>query len=69
MLKGFDKIRKELKKIEDNREKAITNSREIINLSKQIIYSVHRDNLKKAGEQVKLITRLFLLQQFLIISS
>ena len=57
MLKGFDKIRKELRKIEDNREKAITNSRNIINLSKQIIYSVHRDNLNKAGEQVREIQK------------
>lgn len=52
MLKGFDKIRKELERLEDKREEAIKNSREIIKLSKQIIYSVHRDNMKKAREQI-----------------
>lgn len=57
MLKGFDKIRKELESLEDKREEAIKNSREIIKISKQIIYSVHRDNMKKAREQVEEIKK------------
>ena len=57
MLKGFNKIKKELENLENKREDAIKNSRNIIRLSKLIIYSVHRDNFKKAREQVEDINK------------
>ena len=53
----FKEIGKELKKFEEEREKLIQQSREIITLSKQIIYSVHRDDIKKAEELSKLIKK------------
>ena len=49
----FKKIRKELEDFEKQREIVITKSREIIKLSKQIIYSLHRNNLKEAIKFVK----------------
>lgn len=52
---SFEQIRRELKEFEVTREKTIQNSREIITLSKQIIYAVHRDDLKTAEELVKKI--------------
>lgn len=51
----FKNIRKELIKFEENREKLIQSSREIIRLSKQIIYSLHRNNIKAARKYIKLI--------------
>jgi len=57
MLKDFNKINKELERLEKKREEAIQNSRKIIKISKQIIYSVHRDNFKKASEQLKEINK------------
>ncbi len=49
----FKKIRKELEDFEVKREEVITQSREIIRLSKQIIYSLHRNNIKEATRYVK----------------
>jgi len=46
----FIKIRKEFAEFEENREHVITLSREIISLSKQIIYAVQRDDLKAASQ-------------------
>jgi len=48
-------MRKEFNSFDDNREMVIKNSRDILKLSKQIIYSVHRDDLKEAGKLVKKI--------------
>ena len=52
----FKDIGKELKKFEEERESLIQKSREIITLSKQIIYSIHRDDIKKADVLAKTIT-------------
>ncbi|MBS3098103.1 hypothetical protein J4209_04890 [Candidatus Woesearchaeota archaeon] len=44
----FNKIRKEMEEFDEKRERFIQRSREIIKLSKQIIYAAHRDDLKDA---------------------
>jgi len=44
----FKEIGKELKKFEEEREDSIQKSREIITISKQIIYSIHRNDISKA---------------------
>ena len=46
--KDFEGIRKDLDEFEEKREQTIQKSRRIIQLSKQIIYSVHRDELEQA---------------------
>ncbi len=51
--KDFELIRKELKDFEVKREETIQTSRNIITLSKQIIYSVHRNELDQAGKLLK----------------
>jgi translin len=51
--KEFEAIRKELNEFEVKREETISNSREVITLSKQIIYSVHRNELDAAGKLLK----------------
>ena len=43
---SFTKIQKELESFEEKREKTIQNSREIIKVSKQLIYAIHRDDAK-----------------------
>ncbi|MBS3168603.1 hypothetical protein J4216_05730 [Candidatus Woesearchaeota archaeon] len=53
--KEFEFIRRELKEFDKNRERTISISREIIKLSKQIIYSIHRNDLKTAEIGVKQI--------------
>ena len=55
--KDFAKIKKYLEKEDAEREKVIQQSREVIKLSKQIIYSLHRDETKKAGSLLKKITK------------
>lgn len=47
--KEFAQIRKELGSIEEKREQVIQLSREIIGLSKQIIYSVQRNDMENAS--------------------
>lgn len=49
----FAKIRTELEKEESLREEIIRLSRDIIQISKRVIYSIHRDNLKQASSYVK----------------
>lgn len=44
----FKAIKKELERQEKERESTIQKSREIIKISKQIIYSLHRNDLKEA---------------------
>lgn len=53
----FEKIRKDLNDFEESRELLITNSRHIIKLSKQIIYSIHRGNIEEAGKLVEVIKK------------
>lgn len=53
--KNFESIRKEMAAFEEKREETISNSREVIKLSKQIIYSVHRNELKEAESLIKQI--------------
>ena len=47
--KEFSNIRNEMHKIDLKREEVIQTSREIINLSKQIIYATQRNDLKEAA--------------------
>ncbi len=62
--KDFDDIRNELKKFEVKREETITTSRDIITLSKQIIYSVHRSDLINAEKLIKeIVNKLKLLDK------
>ena len=49
----FNKIREEMHKIDAKRENVIQLSREIINLSKQVIYAVQRNEMKEADSAVK----------------
>jgi len=52
--KQFEKIRDELKRLDDSREDVIQKSREIIRLSKSVISSVHRGQAdKKLIEKMK----------------
>ncbi len=44
----FESIKRELASFEEKRELAIATSRDIIHLSKQIIYGIHRGDLEKA---------------------
>lgn len=53
--KDFQEMRKEFNSFDDNRELLIKKSRDILKLSKQIIYSIHRDNLKEANKLIKTI--------------
>ncbi|MAE42350.1 hypothetical protein CMO93_01150 [Candidatus Woesearchaeota archaeon] len=51
--KEFEKIREDLAAFEAKRESVIQKSREIINLSKRIIYALHRNDVKTASSLVK----------------
>lgn len=51
--KEFLAIRKELEVFEKRREETILTSRDIIRISKQIIYSVHRNDLDNAEKLIK----------------
>ncbi|MEE9525127.1 MAG: hypothetical protein V3V78_00790 [Candidatus Woesearchaeota archaeon] len=51
----FTEMRKEFNSHDDNRELVIKKSRDILKLSKQIIYSVHRDDIKEADKLIKQI--------------
>ena len=55
--KEFEKIRKELADSEIRRESIIQKSRGIINLSKRIIYALHRNDIKTTSSLVKDIER------------
>ena len=52
---AFKDIKKTLSKLESEREKAIRASRDVIMLSKKIIYSVHREDMKSASSSVRQI--------------
>jgi translin len=51
--KVFAKIKKEIARYEEKRESLIRESRDIIRLSKQIIYALQRNDVKKAGSLSK----------------
>lgn len=51
----FSKIREEMHKIDVKREEVIQTSRDIINISKQLIYAVQRNEIKDAESAVKSI--------------
>jgi translin len=46
--KDFKKIREKLAKYDYNRENLIKKSRDVLKLSKQLIYTIHRKDLKEA---------------------
>ena len=50
--KIFSRIKKELEKKDDLREKIIKNSRPIIKKSKQAIYALHRDSINEAKKDL-----------------
>jgi len=50
--KDFEKIRREIEAFDIKRESVIQQSREIINISKKIIYALHRDDIKSASSYV-----------------
>ena len=52
-LKEFSRIRNEIHSLDLKREEIIHTSREIITVSKQIIYACQRDDLDKAESLVK----------------
>ena len=53
----FNKLRSELENFDKQREILIKKSRDIIRLSKLIIYSVHRDDLDSAARQISKIEK------------
>lgn len=55
--KEFEKLRKEVKNYDSEREKLIKKSRDVLKLSKQVIYAVHRDEIAEAGKLVKQIEK------------
>lgn len=55
--KEFEKIRKEIAEFDIKRESIIQQSREVINLSKKIIYALHRDDIKSASSYVNEIEK------------
>lgn len=57
--KDFNEIKKSISEQDLRREELIKKSRDVIRLSKQVIYSVHRDELDKASLLVKQIKKEF----------
>jgi translin len=53
----FAKIRKNLSEFDDRREKLIQDSRKVLKLSKQIIYSIHRNELDEAEKLIASIKK------------
>ena len=53
----FDKIRKDYEKEESEREKVILASREIIALSKKVIYAIHRDDIATAEKELLVLEK------------
>jgi len=56
-MADFVKLRKEIHDYDFERERLIKQSRDVLKLSKQIIYSVHRDEIAEAAKLVKQIER------------
>jgi predicted translin family RNA/ssDNA-binding protein len=55
---NFKKLKKEIEQYTEKREDLIKKSRDVISLSKQIIYNVHRGDLKQAEKFVKDIKKI-----------
>lgn len=55
--KEFLKIREEMASFDIKRESIIQQSREVINLSKRIIYALHRNDIKSASVHVREIEK------------
>jgi len=53
----FKYMRKEMKKLDEQRERLIRKSREIITFSKQIIHSIHRNEEAEASNLIKKIKK------------
>ncbi|MFC1722909.1 hypothetical protein ACFL0V_02120 [Nanoarchaeota archaeon] len=51
--RDLESIKKKIDSYEDSRDKVIKGSRQVIKLSKKIIYSLHRNNLTDASKYVK----------------
>ncbi len=51
----YAKLRKEIQDYDGERENLIKKSRDVLKLSKQLIYAVHRDELPEAAKLLKLI--------------
>lgn len=54
---NFSKLQKEFQAYDEEREHLIKKSRDVLKLSKQIIYAVHRDEMKNAEVLVKEIEK------------
>ena len=54
---NFTKLRKEVHAYDAEREKLIKKSRDVLKLSKQIIYAVHRDEISEAARLIKQIEK------------
>ncbi len=54
---NFGKLQKEIKKYDSERERLIIKSREVLKLSKQLIYAIHRDEMKAAEKLLEDIER------------
>ena len=54
---NFAKIQKEIKEYDSERENLIKKSRDVLKLSKQIIYAVHRDELSEAAKLLEEIKK------------
>ena len=52
---NFEKLRKEIQEYDTERERLIKKSRDVLKLSKQVIYAVHRGELKEAARLIKKI--------------
>lgn len=50
---NFAKFQKEIKDYDEKREELIKKSRDVLKLSKQIIYALHRDEVKEAEKLIK----------------
>ena len=54
---NFAKLRKDVQDYDSEREHLIKQSRDVLKLSKQIIYAVHRDELTEAAKLIKQIEK------------
>ncbi|MBW2995071.1 hypothetical protein KY312_01860 [Candidatus Woesearchaeota archaeon] len=56
--KDFQEMRNKIEKYDEKREELIKESRDVLKLSKQIVYSIHRNELVIAEKNVKVIKEL-----------
>ncbi|MBT7902447.1 hypothetical protein HN587_01190 [Candidatus Woesearchaeota archaeon] len=55
--KDLSKIKAQIEKFEKNRDIAISQGRDIVKMSKKVIYSVHRNNLSIAKKDIAVMTK------------